>query len=291
MCRKILKCSYRIGDLSLAQEIEQIEIKQAEFPLSPNFPNFDNMSAAYQLCVKADALRVAKLYQEAVGRYLNSILIDRENADSYYGLGMCYKNLNRVEKAIEAFEKAKKIREMDFSICYELGVCYLVTGEICLAIKHLVKSLKLNPKNLNAQIQLAMAHEICDEKDLALMIYQKIIETKPAYLKAYNHKSALLMSMGEYREASVILNKTLKLNPDYHRAYLGIAICFDKMGKSADALRYYKKFLGYKPNSHHALFVKTRVAELKSGIKSLKNNFPSPVLSLVAAHDDGDIIA
>ena len=272
----------------MAAELEQTNIKQAELPFGANF---DKMPTSYQLCVKADALRVAKLYQEAVGRYLNSILIDRENADSYYGLGMCYKNLNRVDKATAALEKAQKIREMDFSICYELGVCYLVSGEICLAMKNLIKSLKLNPKNLNAQIQLAMAHEICDEKDLALMIYQKIIESKPSYMKAYNHKSALLMSMGDYREASVVLNKTLKLNPDYHRAYLGIAICFDKMGKSADAIRYYKKFLGYKPNSHHALFVKTRLAELKSGIKSLKNNYSSPILSLVSMRDDGDNIA
>lgn len=277
----------------MAQELEQTNIKRskaAEWQFRP-MSNFDGMSTAYQLCVKADALRVAKLYQEAVGRYLNAILIDRENADSYYGLGMCYKNLNRVDKAIQAFEKAQKIREMDFSICYELGVCYLVTGEICLAMKNLVKSLKLNPKNLNAQIQLAMAHEIVDEKDLALMIYQKIIETKPSYMKAYNHKSALLMGMGEYREASVILNKTLKLNPDYHRAYLGIAICFDKMGKSADAIRYYRKFLEHKPNSYHALFVKTRLAELKSGIKNLKNNFSSPILTLIGFKDDGDIIA
>lgn len=265
-------------------EAEQTSIKTEDFLLSHNL---SEPSAAYQLCIKADALRFAKLYQEAIGRYLNSILIDRENADSYYGLGMCYKNLNRIDKAIDAFEKAKKIRAMDFSIYYELGVCYLVSGKICPAMKNLVKSLKLNPKNLNAQIQLAMAHEIADEKDLALMIYQKIIETKPNYIKAYNHKSTLLMSMGEYREASVVLNKILKLNPDYYRAYLGIGICFDKMGKFSDAIRYYKKFLAYKANSHHSLFVKKRLAELKSGIKSLKTNYSSSVLSLVAVNDGG----
>ena len=67
-------------------------------------------------------------------------------------------------------------------------------------------------------------------------------------------------------------------------------ITFDKMGKSADAVRYYKKFLGYKPNSHHALFVKTRLAELKSGIKNLRNNYSSlSTLSLIAINADGAI--
>lgn len=229
-------------------------------------PDLSTPSLAYQLYVKADALRLANFYQEALGKYLNSILMDRENADAYYGLGICYKNLNRLAKAIEAFEKAKKIREMDFSIHYELGVCYLLSGEICMAMKYFIKSLKLNPKNINAQIQLAIAHELCQEEDMALLIYDKIIESSPRYLKAYNHKSTLLMNLDRYYEASVVFNKVLKINPDYYRAYLGIGICFDKMNKLFDAIRYYKKFLMYKQNSHHAPFVKTRLRELKEGI-------------------------
>ncbi|MDD3437143.1 MAG: tetratricopeptide repeat protein [Candidatus Gastranaerophilales bacterium] len=240
--------------------------------------NYDKPSMAYQLYVKADALRLANYYKEAVGRYLNSILIDRDNADAYYGLGICYKNLNKFQKAIEALEKARKIREMDFSICYELGVCYLLSGEICLAMQNLVKSLKLNPKNINAQIQLAIAHEISEENDMALMIYQKIIETSPKYIKAYNHKSALLMSMEEYYEASIVFNQVLKINPDYYRAYLGIGICFDKLGKLSDAVRYYRKFLNYKPNSHHAPVVRTRLSEIR---EKSKINLSPKMLELV----------
>lgn len=243
-----------------------IEVKQTKKSLSDfsTKPTLDKPSLAYQLCVKGDALRFANLYQEAVSKYLNAILIDRENADYYYGLGICYKNLNNFEKAISSLEKAKDLREMDFNICYELGICYLNAGEVCLAMQNLVKAIKLNPKHINAQIQLALAHELVEETDIALMIYQKIIETSPSYIQAYNHKSALLMSMGNYYDASIIFSKILKMNPDYHRAYLGIGICFDKLGKSIDAQRYYKKFLKYKPNSHHASFVKTRLVKLKT---------------------------
>lgn len=251
-----------------------IEVKQSgeklsgkrlsEFMTKPNMEKSEVVTEAYQLCVKADALRLANLHQDAISRYLNSILIDRDNADSYYGLGVCYKHLSNFDKAISALEKAKKIREMDYNIYYELGICYLLKGETCLSMKNLIKSLKLNPSNLDAQIQLAIAHEIVEENEIALMIYQKIIETSPSFIKAYNHKSALLMNMGDYFEASIVFNKILKLNPDYYRAYLGIGICFDKMDKSADAMRYYKKFIDRKPNSHHASFVKSRIIKLKS---------------------------
>lgn len=246
----------------MAIRVKPTKERMAEFTVHPDY---NTPSTAYKLFVKADALRLANLFQEAVTKYLNAILIDRDNADSYYGLGICYKNLNKLDKAIDALEKAKKLREMDFNIYYELGVCYLLSGEICCATKNLIKALKLNPKNINAQIQLAIAHEIMEENDMALMIYQKIIETSPKYIKAYNHKSALLMNMEEYYEASVVFNQVLSINPDYYRAYLGIGICFDKMGRKADAVRYYKKFLIRKPNSHHSTYVKNRLETLKPG--------------------------
>ncbi len=234
----------------------------------------DTISLAYQFHIKANALRLAGFYKKAASRYLNAILIDRKNADSYYGLGLCYKNLNKIQKAIEAFEKAQKIRELDYNICYELGLCYLISGNIASAIKNLINSIKLNSQNINAQIQLAIAHEIAEEEDMALIIYQKIIETSPEDIKAYNHKSTLLMTMGNYYEASVILHQILKINPEYYRAYLGIAICFDKMNKKNDAIRYYKKFIEYKPNSYHIPDVKERLAELKeiSDYNSRSNN-------------------
>lgn len=246
------------------KQTEEIKSNMSNFATNPNL---EAPSMAYQLCVKADALRLANLHQDAVSRYLNAILIDRNNADSYYGLGVCYKQLNNLEKAIDALEKSKKIREFDYATHYELGICYLLSGCPCKAVKNLITSIRLNHNNINAQIQLAIAHELMEENDMALMIYEKIIETTPSYIKAYNHKSALLMNTGDYYDASQVFNKILKLNPEYHRAYLGIGICFDKMGKNSDAIRYYKRFLEKKPYSHHASYVKQRLEDLKTNKK------------------------
>lgn len=234
-------------------------------------PKLDTPSVAYKLHIKADALRLANYYQEAIGKYLNSIMLDRTNAEAYYGLGICYKNSNKTQKAIEAFEKAKKLQDFNSNIYYELGICYLITGEICAAMANLVKSIKLNPKNINAQLQLGIAHEIVEEPDMALLIYHKIIEANPKFIKAYDHQSSLLMTLDKYYEASVTLSKVLKINPDYYRANLGIAICFDKMNRLNDATRYYKKFLEQKPHSHHSERIKTRLSEIQK-VKSTKQS-------------------
>lgn len=222
-------------------------------------------------CIKADALRNENSFKEAAANYLNSILIDRKDAYSYYGLGVCCKHLKDYARAIRYLEKATEIDEEYYDAFFELGVCHLLEGIPCGAIKNFVRAIQIDPEKPEAILQLGIAHELCEEYDLALMIYQKLIDNSSGFLKAYEHKSTLLMKLDRYQEASKILNELLKLNPEYYRAYVGIAICFDKLGRKIDALRYYRKFLQKKPFSHQAQFVKTRLLKLKSCFDS-KNN-------------------
>ncbi len=223
---------------------------------------------AYDMFVKADALRLSNCHKESIGYYLNSLLINRDNAEAYFGLGVAYKHVRNYDKAVESLEKAKKLSYFDYKIHYELGICYLINGCFCPAIKHLVNSIRLNPKNLEAQIQLGMAHEMIEEDDMALMIYQKIIETNPSFLRAYAQKAALYMNLGMYQESAQVFRKILKINPDYYRAYLGIGICCDKFGKQVDAVRYYKKFLTLKPRSKNAQDVRKRLEVIKQEYSS-----------------------
>ena len=55
-------------------------------------------SRSYNLCVKADALRFAKLYKEAVQAYLQAIMMDRKEPQAYLGLAMSYKYLQEYRK-------------------------------------------------------------------------------------------------------------------------------------------------------------------------------------------------
>lgn len=220
-------------------------------------------SRSYELCVKADAMRFAKLYQESVKYYLDSIMMDRNHQEAYWGLASSYKYLTQYSKAINILEKLVKIDDKNDKYFFELGVCQLCDGHPENAIPHLVQSIVINRENLEAQIQLAIAHELVDEADLSLMIYNKLIETNPEFLKAYYNKAAMLLGLGDYEESSKTFFQLVKRNPDYYKAYLGIAMCFDKMERYLDATRYYRKFLKLKRFSEDALFARQRIKELK----------------------------
>ena len=229
-------------------------------------------SRSYELCVKADALRFAKLYRESVKCYLDSIMMDRNQEEAYWGLASSYKYLADYKKAIKTFEKLVEIDSKNDKYHFELGVCCLSDGRPAEAIPHLVQCIVNNKQNLEAQIQLAIAHELVEETDLSLMIYNKLIETNPEYLKAYYNKAAMLMGMGDFEEASKTFFKLIKRNPDYYKAYLGIAMSFDKLERYNDAIRYYKKFLELKQFSEDALFARQRIKDLKEYLPKRKNN-------------------
>ena len=71
---------------------------------------------SYKLCVKADALRLANMFQESIPKYLRSIFYKRENVEAYYGLALSYKALQNYDKAIETLQKALSFEKNDFAI-------------------------------------------------------------------------------------------------------------------------------------------------------------------------------
>lgn len=224
---------------------------------------------------KANAMRLDKLYQEAVTNYLNAILIDRCNAESYLGLGICYKHLGKYAKAIKYLEIATQIQKDYYEAFYELGICHQLDGQNCGAIKNFIQAIQINPENPNAILQLGISHELCEEYDLALMIYQKLIENSTGFLKAYEQKAKLLMKLNRYKEAIIILGKVAKRNPEYYRTYVDIGICLEKLGKLIIAQRYYRKFLSHKPFSQDAQFVRGRLEKIRN------RNFDSKHLNIV----------
>ena len=233
------------------------------------------LKAVNKFLSQAETLREQKMYKDAVTIYLNAILVDRTDINSYYGLCLCYKALGNYAKAIKTFGKATELKPDFYEAFYEMGICHQLEGIPCGAIKCFVQAIQINPDNPSAILQLGVSHELCEEEDMALMIYQKLIENTPNFIKAYEYKSSLLMKQKRYRESCGVLIDLIKIAPSYAQAYLGIATCLEKLGKKSDAQRYYRKFIQQRPQLNQAHFAKTRLQTLKQ--KAAKKDFLSLV--------------
>lgn len=245
-------------------KIEEVLVKQS---LPSDTKRF------YKFLVKAEALRINKMFQESVKHYLKALMLERKNMQIYIGLAQSYMHLDNVDKAVETLEKARSIEPNNADVSFEIGKCFMQMGLPCVAAVSLKEAILLDRDNLEAQMQLGVAHELMDETDMALKIYQRVMEEHPSFLKAYQHKAALLVELKQYQQAAVVFGELLKINPQYYKALLGIGICFDKLGKTSNAIRYYKKFLQLKPNSKNAPDVISRLEHIKKGRVVSANNF------------------
>ena len=218
---------------------------------------------------QADNLMKKNCFKQAVSKYLNSVMLDKNNSKTYYALGLCYKNMNKISKAIENLEKSIILEPSSPEVFFELGLCHLKDESPCKAIKCFIQSIQMEPDNPEVIYNLGLAHEMAQEEDMALMIYQKLIENSPTYLNAYLRKSQLLLNMELYKQALGLYMNVLKINPKYTKIYSKIGLCFDKLGHQAYAKRFYKKFLSSEPNDEQTSFVLKRVEKLRQ-IKSIK---------------------
>ena len=223
----------------------------------------DRQKQHEKLQLKADKLRANDSFKEAVGTYLNSIMFNKNNAETYFGLGICYKNLGKIQKAIEYLEKAAVLDKNHYETFYELGLCHILQEKPCCAIKCFIQAIQIKPEDPEAIYQLGIAHELCEEQDMALMIYQKLIENSPKYLNAYLRKSTLYIKMELYKQALSLYLEASKINPEYTKIYSDIGHCLDKLGKHTDAKRYYRKFLSAQPDADNATDVLKRVEKLR----------------------------
>ncbi len=246
------------------EKVEDVLIKKTSEP---------ELKRAYKFLVKADALRLNKMFQESIKHYLSALMIERNNIQIYIGLAQSYLHLDNLDKAVETLEKAKNIEPNNPDIPFEIGKCFLRMGLPCVAVVNLKEAILLDKNNIDAQLQLGVAHELMEEKELALMVYQRIMEKHPSFLKAYQHKAALLVELERYPQAANVFAQLLKINPQYYKALLGIGICFDKMGKTSGAIRYYKRFLELKPNSKNAPDVLERLKQIQKTHCLSKENF------------------
>ena len=93
---------------------------------------------------------------EEAKKYFNKILIIKPHqVDTLVELGLCEACLYNLDKSIEYFETAVKIKE-DPEILCNLGMAYLNKGEIDDAIYHIERAYELNPQD---EITIACLNE------------------------------------------------------------------------------------------------------------------------------------
>ncbi len=187
-------------------------------------------------------------------------------ADSYFELGILYKENNNIDDAIKSLKKSIDLNPRHSMALYELGVIYEKQKDYDAAIKSYNESLRIK-ENSEAFQSLGVSYL---KKGMLKEAYRNLVKAmmlNPNKYTIYNNLGAVFEKLGNYDSAVQMLEIGTKLNPKNVIGFYNLGIALDKKGDFGNAIPNYEKAveLGHSKSEE----IKKRIKQLKGIITNL----------------------
>lgn len=129
---------------------------------------------------KGNRLYREKKFKEAIESYKKA-LIESENPEVLYNLGVCYLKLKEYKTALKYFNNAINLQKVD-KYYFNVGFCYYELGQYEKAIINFRESLKLNPRDKDCSESIDIILKRCPE--LEYLLDEETMSKEIKYKKA-----------------------------------------------------------------------------------------------------------
>jgi tetratricopeptide (TPR) repeat protein len=124
----------------------------------------------------ADAYFADRLYEKAIDKYREALMLEPKNAKAHYFIGCSYGRLGDLNNAMLAFEKTIEIDPDFHRALNNLADIYVRKGELERALKLIQKALLLAPQQTGYSLTCSEIYMNMGKYDLALAMLEKIVD-------------------------------------------------------------------------------------------------------------------
>lgn len=158
-------------------------------------------------------------------------------AQAHADLGLILMTQEKLDKALEHYQKATKLNPKDSRTYFRMGLIYMARNQLPEAIKALDRTTRLNSKFTMGYQTLGDAYRRAHQHENAIKAYQKALalSEKP--------NDALLSGLGEslrvtndYANAQKYLENAVSTNPDNAIAHYQLGLCYLSLKREKDAI-------------------------------------------------------
>lgn len=194
-----------------------------------------------------------KDYDNAIEDLKAAEILDKDNAEILYNLGICYCKKGLYKTAISYFRKLQNLSYTFVDVITVkkmLAYALIMTEDYKQAKKHINEGLKLSANDTTLLNMLGYALEKDMKYDEASNAYREIIEIDKNNYNACNSLAYIIaLSGGDLNEAQSYAKKALKARP-LNPAYLDtMGFILMKKGQKDTAKEFFKKALHKMPDS------------------------------------------
>ncbi len=165
------------------------------------------------------------------------------------GLGVSYKELGRIEEALEPMQKAAALSPLDVEAHYNLGVVLQALGRQDEAASSYRKALEIKPDYVDALINLGVLQHEAGQLNEAERSLRRAFEIMPQNVKAVFNLGNVLMELERYQEAEQIFKSAVQLPGSEGEAYFGLGRALKGQKKLNEAETAYRQSLAFNPDN------------------------------------------
>ncbi len=175
----------------------------------------------------------------AVAHYQSLVDGDPQDLEGYYGLGLAYHKMGRLDKSIEAFQKAQSLAPKDMDVLRELGIVYFLSGRLDQAIETLeaIQPISRTGAGRNDDLlglyYLGRGYQERGDFAKALPLFLKIQKETPEFVEVYLNLGSVYGRMGQKGLSHFYFGKHFKLRGDGKNALLHFRTAFEWLEKGS----------------------------------------------------------
>jgi pentatricopeptide repeat protein len=175
-----------------------------------------------------------KMYPEAEREFRQALSTEPDYVYAIAGLARVYGETERVDRAIEQWERAVHLRPGMMELHFQLGFSYYAGGRLDEAIARWEEASRLQPEFAQPHFQRGIALEDKGEPDKAAAAYRQAIQVNPRYVIAHYNLGHLYKKLGRGDEAIEQFRQAIEINPNFADAYNSLAWLFAQEGTNLD---------------------------------------------------------
>jgi len=162
----------------------------------------------------------------AISHFQSMVDARSQDLDGYYGLGLAYKKMGRLDKAVEALQHAHSLASEDSDILRELGIVYFLSGRLEQAIEKLeaVRSFSssgaVQHGDLLGLYYLGRTYQEAGDLKNALPLFLKVRKEMPEYIDVHFSLGSVYGRMGQKGLSHFCFAKYFELRRETRNALL-----------------------------------------------------------------------
>ncbi len=162
-----------------------------------------------------NALSEAGQLDRAIQSYREALRIRPDYAEAHYNLGLVVAAKGRTEESMGHYRAALRFRPNYAEAHLNLGKAQAAAGRLGEAMAHYREALRLKPGYVKAHLNLGNAEAAVGQSDRAIAHFREALRLSPDYAEAHNNLGAMLAGRGEYDKAFEEFSQALRIDPGY----------------------------------------------------------------------------